>query len=90
MLVMGAQPVEVLRQYMAKGDAPARGKELNIHFTDYRRGYIGLISHLGVMIEIMAGVAMSFRLRGVVAGRASSLAQIADSVVVDEVLAVGC
>jgi pyruvate dehydrogenase E1 component alpha subunit/2-oxoisovalerate dehydrogenase E1 component alpha subunit len=40
MLVMGARPVEVLRQYMAKGNAPAAGKELNIHFTDFRRGFL--------------------------------------------------
>src|SRR5436190_22951350 len=34
MLVKGATPVEVLRQYMAKGDSPTRGRELNIHFGD--------------------------------------------------------
>jgi TPP-dependent pyruvate/acetoin dehydrogenase alpha subunit len=64
LLVMGAPPVDVLRQYMAKADSPTRGREQNVHFTDYRRGYIGLISHLGVMVEIMAGVALGFRLRG--------------------------
>jgi TPP-dependent pyruvate/acetoin dehydrogenase alpha subunit len=64
LLLMGARPVDVLRQYMAKGDSPTWGREQNVHFTDYDHGYIGLISHLGVMIEIMAGVALSFRLRG--------------------------
>ena len=34
MLVKGATPLEVLRQYMAKGDSPTRGRELNIHFGD--------------------------------------------------------
>ena len=34
MLVKGATPIEVLRQYMAKGDSPTRGRELNIHFGD--------------------------------------------------------
>jgi TPP-dependent pyruvate/acetoin dehydrogenase alpha subunit len=63
-MMMGARPVEVMRQYMAKGDSPTWGREQNVHFTDYDKGYIGLISHLGVMIEIMCGVAMSFRLRG--------------------------
>src|SRR5690349_18704125 len=29
MLVKGAKPVEVLKQYMAKGDSPTRGRELN-------------------------------------------------------------
>lgn len=63
LLVMGVRPVDVMRQYMAKGDSPTRGREQNVHFTDYDRGWIGLISHLGVMIEVMAGVAMSFRMR---------------------------
>jgi TPP-dependent pyruvate/acetoin dehydrogenase alpha subunit len=64
LLMMGARPVDVMRQYMAKGDSPTWGREQNVHFTDYRHGFIGLISHLGVMIEVMAGVALSFRLRG--------------------------
>jgi TPP-dependent pyruvate/acetoin dehydrogenase alpha subunit len=64
LLVMGARPVDVLRQYMAKADSPTGGREQNVHFTDYERGFIGLISHLGVMIEVMAGVALTFRLRG--------------------------
>ena len=64
LFLMGARPVEVMRQYMAKGDSPTGGREQNVHFTDYRKGYIGLISHLGVMVEVMAGVALSFRLRG--------------------------
>src|SRR5438093_11453832 len=37
MLVKGAKPVEILRQYMAKGDSPTRGRELNIHFGDTER-----------------------------------------------------
>jgi TPP-dependent pyruvate/acetoin dehydrogenase alpha subunit len=64
LMMLGATPVEVMRQYMAKGDSPTWGREQNVHFTDYEKGYVGLISHLGVMIEIMCGVAMSFRLRG--------------------------
>ena len=64
LLVMGARPVDVLRQYMARGDSPTGGREQNVHFTDRARGYIGLISHLGVMIEVMAGVALSFQLKG--------------------------
>lgn len=63
MLVKGATPLEVLRQYMAKGDGPTRGRELNVHFSDLERGYIGLISPLGDMVPVMAGVALSFKLR---------------------------
>src|SRR5689334_24575034 len=46
MLVKGATPTEVLKQYMAKGDSPTRGRELNIHFGDVgeagkTRGFLG-------------------------------------------------
>jgi pyruvate dehydrogenase E1 component alpha subunit/2-oxoisovalerate dehydrogenase E1 component alpha subunit len=64
MLTVGARPDEVVRQYMAKGDSPARGKELNIHFTDFRRGFIGQISPLGDLVPVMAGVALTFKQRG--------------------------
>src|SRR4051794_15127682 len=64
MLVKGASPVEVVRQYMAKGDSPTRGRELNIHFGDLEeRNFLGQISHLGDMVPVMAGVTLSFRLR---------------------------
>ncbi len=64
MLVQGATPVEILRQYMARGDSPTRGRELNIHFGDLERGFIGQISHLGDMVPVMAGVTLTFRMRG--------------------------
>jgi pyruvate dehydrogenase E1 component alpha subunit/2-oxoisovalerate dehydrogenase E1 component alpha subunit len=64
MLVKGATPVEILKQYMAKDDSPTRGRELNIHFGDTERGFIGQISPLGDMVPVMAGVTLSFRMRG--------------------------
>ena len=63
MLVKGAQPAEIIRQYMAKGDSPTRGRELNIHYGDLDRGFIGQISHLGDMVPVMMGVTLSFKLR---------------------------
>ena len=63
MLVKGATPLEILRQYMAKGDSPTRGRELNIHYGDLERGFVGQISHLGDMVPVMAGVALSFKMR---------------------------
>ncbi|MFZ5624062.1 MAG: thiamine pyrophosphate-dependent dehydrogenase E1 component subunit alpha [Gemmatimonadota bacterium] len=63
MLVRGATPVEVLRQYMAKADSPTRGRELNIHFNDLERGFLGQISHLGDMVPVMAGITLTFRMR---------------------------
>lgn len=65
MLVKGAEPLEILRQYMAKGDSPTRGRELNIHFGDVvDRNFVGQISHLGDMVPVMAGVTLTFRMRG--------------------------
>jgi len=64
MLVKGATPIEILRQYMAKGDSPTRGRELNIHFGDTERGFIGQISPLGDLVPVMAGVTLTFKMRG--------------------------
>src|ERR1041384_8024906 len=64
MLVMGAQPIQILRQYMAKAEGPTRGRELNVHFNDLEQGYLGQISHLGDMVPVMAGIALTFKLRG--------------------------
>jgi pyruvate dehydrogenase E1 component alpha subunit/2-oxoisovalerate dehydrogenase E1 component alpha subunit len=63
MLVKGATPLEILKQYMARGDSPTRGRELNIHFGDLERGFIGQISPLGDMVPVMAGVTLSFKAR---------------------------
>lgn len=63
-LVRGADPVEILKQYMAKGTGPSRGKDLNIHFGDLERGFVGPISMLGDMIPVMAGVALASRMKG--------------------------
>ena len=63
-LVAGAKPVEIVRQYMAKGDGPTRGRELNIHFGNPARdGFIGQISMLGDMIPVMAGIALAGRMQ---------------------------
>ena len=64
MLVKGAEPLQIVRQYMAKAESPTRGRELNIHFGDLEKGYVGQISHLGDMVPVMAGIALSFKMRG--------------------------
>ena len=64
LLVMGAKPVDVLRQYMAKATSPTRGRELNVHFGDLDHGFLGQISHLGDMVPVMAGITLTFRMRG--------------------------
>src|SRR5437870_13268877 len=64
MLVMGAEPLAILRQYMAKAESPSRGRELNVHFNELDQGYLGQISHLGHVVPVMSGIALSFKLRG--------------------------
>lgn len=63
MLVQGATPLEVFRQYMAKAESPTAGRELNIHFNDLQRGFLGQVSPLGAMVPVMAGMALTFKLR---------------------------
>ncbi|HEY0591645.1 MAG TPA: thiamine pyrophosphate-dependent enzyme [Thermoanaerobaculia bacterium] len=62
-LVAGWKPVDILRQYMAKGNSPCRGRDLNIHFADMKRGFLGPISMLGDMIPVMAGIALAGRMQ---------------------------
>src|SRR6266550_3863110 len=64
LLVAGAKPADIVKQYMAKGDSPTRGRELNIHFGHPARdGFIGQISMLGDMIPVMAGIALAGRMQ---------------------------
>lgn len=62
MLTMGASPVEIFQQYMAK-DGPSKGRELNIHFGSPARSFVGPVSMLGEMIPVMAGIALSFKIK---------------------------
>jgi TPP-dependent pyruvate/acetoin dehydrogenase alpha subunit len=64
LLVAGAKPADIIKQYMAKGDSPTRGRELNIHFGHPAKdGFIGQISMLGDMIPVMAGIALAGRMQ---------------------------
>jgi TPP-dependent pyruvate/acetoin dehydrogenase alpha subunit len=62
-MVAGFTPVEVLRQYMAKGNSLCRGRDLNNHWADLRRGFIGPISMLGDMVPVMAGITLAGRMK---------------------------
>ena len=64
LLIKGATPAEVIRQHVATADSPTRGRDLGLHFADISRGFIGHISPLGDMVAVMAGVTLSFKVRG--------------------------
>jgi len=62
-LVKGIRPREIFAQYMAKAWGPSEGRDLNIHFGDMARGFVGPISHLGDMVPVMTGVVLAARLQ---------------------------
>ena len=62
-LVKGIRPREVFAQYMAKAWGPSEGRDLNIHFGDLAKGFIGPISHLGDMIPVMTGIVLAARMQ---------------------------
>ena len=62
-LVKGIKPRDIFAQYMAKAWGPSGGKDLNIHFGDMEKGFIGPISHLGDMIPVMTGILVGGRLQ---------------------------
>lgn len=62
-LVKGIRPREIFAQYMAKAWGPSGGRDLNIHFGDLNKGFIGPISHLGDMIPVMTGVLLAARMQ---------------------------
>lgn len=72
-LEAGMPMADVLRAHLGTADAPSRGRDG--HVGDLRRGILQPISHLGDTIPVVAGVALSFRLRG---ERRAALAWIGD------------
>ncbi|HEU4796771.1 MAG TPA: thiamine pyrophosphate-dependent dehydrogenase E1 component subunit alpha [Pyrinomonadaceae bacterium] len=62
-LVKGIRPRDIFAQYMAKAWGPSGGRDLNIHFGDMEKGFIGPISHLGDMIPVMTGILLGGRMQ---------------------------
>ena len=62
-LVKGIRPREIFAQYMAKAWGPSEGRDLNIHFGNVEKGFIGPISHLGDMIPVMTGIVLAARMQ---------------------------
>ena len=62
-LVRGFKPRELFAQYMAKASSPTKGRDGTMHLGDLKRGVVAPISNLGPLIPIMAGVALSFKMR---------------------------
>jgi TPP-dependent pyruvate/acetoin dehydrogenase alpha subunit len=59
---MGMPLASLFRGYLGSADAPTRGFDL--HIGDLTRGVVPPISHVGEMVPVMTGVALSFLRRG--------------------------
>ena len=62
-LTKGILPRDIFAQYMAKSSAPNRATDLQFHFADFEKGFVGPISHLGDMIPVMTGILLAARMK---------------------------
>ncbi|HEX6806921.1 MAG TPA: thiamine pyrophosphate-dependent enzyme [Gemmatimonadaceae bacterium] len=61
-LEMGMSVGDTLRAYMGTGDGPSHGRDG--HYGDMATGVLPPISHVGDIVPVVTGIALSFRLRG--------------------------
>ena len=61
--VKGILPREIFASYLGRANAPNRATDVQFHFADLEKGFIGPISHLGDMIPVMTGVLLAARLK---------------------------
>lgn len=59
---MGMPVADILRAYMGTADGPSRGRDG--HYGDLSRGVLPPISHVGDIVPVVTGIAMSLRMRG--------------------------
>lgn len=60
-LEFGMPVADLFRGYLATEDSPTRGRDL--HVGDLKVGVMAPISHVGALVPVMAGFALSFKLR---------------------------
>ncbi|HVG21967.1 MAG TPA: thiamine pyrophosphate-dependent dehydrogenase E1 component subunit alpha [Blastocatellia bacterium] len=58
---MGMSLDAMLRGYLGTEDSPARGRDL--HIGDFSHGVIAPISHVGDIMAVAAGIALSFKMK---------------------------
>ena len=59
---MGMSVADMLRGYLATADSPTAGRDL--HIGDFARGVLQPISHVGDVVPVIAGIALTFKQRG--------------------------
>lgn len=63
-LLFGLPPEALFRQALGRASAPAGGRDPGGFPTDLSRGLLGPVPGAGTLVEVMAGAALAFRLRG--------------------------
>ncbi|HKP87192.1 MAG TPA: thiamine pyrophosphate-dependent dehydrogenase E1 component subunit alpha [Blastocatellia bacterium] len=58
---MGMPLADMFRGYLGTDDSPTRGRDL--HIGDFRHGVIAPISHVGDIMAVTTGIALSFKMR---------------------------
>lgn len=61
--VKGIEPRTIFLQYLGRGNAPSRATDVQFHFADLDKGFVGPISHLGDMIPVMTGILLASRMK---------------------------
>lgn len=61
--VKGILPREIFASYLGRATSPNRATDLQFHFADLEKGFIGPISHLGDMVSVLAGVLLASRMK---------------------------
>jgi TPP-dependent pyruvate/acetoin dehydrogenase alpha subunit len=59
---MGMEIADMLRAYLATADSPSGGRDL--HVGSFAHGVLQPISHVGDMVPVIAGIALTFKMKG--------------------------
>lgn len=62
-LAFGEPLLEVFRHYLGRSTGLMRGRDGNVHRGDLRLGQLPMLSHLGSMVSVTAGMLLARRLR---------------------------
>ena len=59
---MGMRVADMLRAYLGSEDSPSRGRDL--HVGSFSLGVLQPISHVGDMVPVITGIALTFKMKG--------------------------
>jgi len=59
---MGMSVADMLRAYLGSEDSPSRGRDL--HVGSFSHGVLQPISHVGDMVPVISGIALTFKMKG--------------------------